>query len=262
MRFLFPCDYFDKKKPDEMYLSQFEAFKSIGMSVSTIDVEDIINSKISPLPNEGELVIYRGWMLNEEKYSELIDKIQNANANPISDISEYLSTHHLPNWYPLLEEFTPKTVVLSKDIELEKELEKLRWEEFFIKDYVKSLKTSIGSIIQNPEKIKIVVSEMEKFRGEIEGGLCIRQVEEFYPETEKRYFVIFGKAFAPDPTETIPSIVEECTKRIASQFFSVDVIISVDDIQRIVEIGDGQVSDIVRWSPERFVEIFNFGRGD
>jgi hypothetical protein len=256
VQFLFPCDYFDKKKPDDIYQSQYGALKAIGMSVSTIDVDNIEKSKILPTLQTGEPVVYRGWMLNENKYTALVKKIRSSNAEPFTDVEAYLAVHHLPNWYPLLENFTPETVVLSENADLEYELKQLGWNAFFIKDFVKSLKTSVGSIIRKPEEIGVVVAEMTKFRGEIEGGLCIRRVEEFQSETEKRYFIIFGKAFASDPEETIPDIVLECAKRIKSSFISIDVIVRADGIQRIVEVGDGQVSDIVGWSPERFASIW------
>ncbi|WP_009631409.1 ATP-grasp domain-containing protein [Synechocystis sp. PCC 7509] len=97
---------------------------------------------------------------------------------------------------------------------------------------------------------------MQKFRNNIEGGLCIRQVEDFILETEKRYFVIDGKSFAPLPDKEIPEIVEECAKRINSKFFSVDVIERQDGCKRVVEIGDGQVSDLVGWTAERFASLW------
>lgn len=36
----------------------------------------------------------------------------------------------------------------------------------------------------------------------------------------------------------------------------VDVALREDGVERIVEIGDGQVSDLVGWSPERFAEMW------
>lgn len=75
MRFLFPCDYFDKKKPDDIYESQYVALKSVGAFVSTIDVDNIEESNIVPAPIEREMVIYRGWMLGESRYSSLVAKI-------------------------------------------------------------------------------------------------------------------------------------------------------------------------------------------
>ncbi|WP_317106400.1 hypothetical protein [Chroococcidiopsis sp. SAG 2025] len=38
---------------------------------------------------------------------------------------------------------------------------------------------TFGSIIEKPSDIKIVVDEMQKFRGTIEGGVCVRRVEDF-----------------------------------------------------------------------------------
>jgi hypothetical protein len=97
---------------------------------------------------------------------------------------------------------------------------------------------------------------MQKFRGTIEGGICGRRVEDFVADSERRYFVINGRAFAANSHEEIPSIVEECAKRIKSQFFSVDVVERRDGVKRIVEIGDGQVSDLVEWTAERFAKLW------
>jgi hypothetical protein len=174
----------------------------------------------------------------------------------VTSHDEYLATHYLPNWYPLIRDLTPETRFFSIDDDLESALNGLGWNRFFIKDYVKSLKTSVGAIIEEPSAISTVVAEMQKFRGSIEGGLCVRQVEDFIPGTEKRYFVIHGKPFAALPNEEIPEIVEECAKRINSQFFSVDAIECRDGCKRIVEIGDGQVSDLVGWSAERFAALW------
>jgi hypothetical protein len=156
----------------------------------------------------------------------------------------------------LITDLTPETKFYSVNDDLERELEKLDWSAFFIKDYVKSLKTSVGSIISQPSEIKTVVAEMQKFRGTIEGGICVRRVEDFIAQTEKRYFVLFGTPFAALPNEEIPEIVYECSKRIQSPFFSVDVIQRRDSIKRIVEIGDGQVSDIIGWTSERFAQLW------
>ncbi|HYX15030.1 MAG TPA: ATP-grasp domain-containing protein [Nostoc sp.] len=90
----------------------------------------------------------------------------------------------------------------------------------------------------------------------MEGGICVRRIEDFVSETERRYFVVYGKPFAALPDEEIPEIVSECAKRIKSQFFSVDVIERRDGTKRIVEIGDGQVSDIVGWTAERFTQLW------
>ncbi|MBR8832901.1 MAG: ATP-grasp domain-containing protein [Stigonema ocellatum SAG 48.90 = DSM 106950] len=186
----------------------------------------------------------------------MLSVVKKTGASVFTSLSEYLATHYLPNWYHQIADLTPETKFYSVDDDLESELKTLGWERFFIKDYVKSLKTSVGSIIERPSDIGKVVQQMQKFRGSIEGGLCVRRVEDFVVASEKRYFVIHGKPFAADEDEDIPRIVYECAKRIQSKFFSVDVVQRFDGVLRIVEIGDGQVSDLVGWSAERFAELW------
>jgi hypothetical protein len=101
---------------------------------------------------------------------------------------------------------------------------------------------------------------MKQFRGTVEGGFCVRRVEEFLPDTERRYFVIEGVPHAAEGE--VPAIVHECAKRLQKRFYSVDVVRRADGPLRIVEVGDGQVSDLVGWSPERFAEVLkqHFGK--
>ncbi|MBD2504615.1 ATP-grasp domain-containing protein [Anabaena azotica] len=258
MIFLFPSDYFNPKKADTAYLEQVACMQNAGFETRVISLESLGSgsSKIIPVPTPNSKVVYRGWMLTPGDYELLVSVVESSGASVLTSLAEYLATHYLINWYGLITDLTPETKFYSLDDDLENQLNQLGWNGFFIKDYVKSLKTSVGSIINQPEQIKTVVAQMQKFRGTIEGGICVRRIEDFVRETEKRYFVLSGKPFAASPDEEIPEIVFECAKRIESQFFSVDVVERSDGIKRIVEIGDGQVSDIVGWTAERFTQIW------
>jgi len=242
-----------------MFANQLAAFRDAGYSASLCPDSVVQDNK--PLRNvpPGATVVYRGWMLNASEYRRLIQAIGGASATPLTSTNSYLATHHLPNWYPLIAEFTPETRVLARDAQWETELRSLGWEAFFIKDYVKSLKTSRGSILRDPSEIRAVVAEMEHFRGEIEGGLCVRRVESFITESERRYFVLDGKAFSPDG-QPAPDLVHQVATRIPSPFFSVDVIRREDGVLRVVEVGDGQVSDLVGWSASAFVAMWTAAR--
>ncbi len=256
--FLFPNNCFDPKQPDDAYRDRFLAFKAAGFNTALIEIESLSKSstKVYPSLSAKDQVVYLGWMLSKDDYQSLTNIIQKAGAIPFTSATEYLNAHYLPEWYPLIQALTPETKIYAVKDDLEKELQKLQWQKFFIKDYVKSLKTSLGAIIDSPEQINLVLAEMKKYRGVIEGGVCVRRVEDFIAESEQRYFVIKKQAFAPQPSEEIPDIVEQCAQAINSNFFSVDVIKRRDDVKRIVEIGDGQVSDQVGWSIERFIEIW------
>jgi hypothetical protein len=255
MQILFPSDFFKPTKPDEMFRKQATVFEKQGMEFSTVNIDELsAEPKIFP-PIKNKMVLYRGWMLESKNYHFLCRTIEKNGGTSFINLDEYLSTHYLPNWYTKIKEFTPETVILDTNSDLQNELKKLNWTQFFIKDYVKSLKTSMGSIITSIEEIDSVVQEMKKFRGEIEGGICVRKVENFDPETEKRYFVVHGKPYAKNQSDKIPPLVKKCSAIISSKFFSVDVVKTKEGIERIVEIGDGQVSDLVGWSPDRLAEI-------
>lgn len=261
MLFLFPSDYFNFKLVDEMYRLELQSLQKAGLATATISIEslDLGSPKVYPAINSTIDVIYRGWMLNPTDYGLLIDSIERMGAKFYTPLDTYLATHYLPNWYHLLAEYTPETKFYTLDDDLEAELHKLDWGKFFIKDYVKSLKTSIGAIVSHPAEIQTVIAEMHKFRGSIEGGICVRRVEDFIPATERRYLIINGKSFAADRATPIPTIVTECARRIDSKFFSIDIIARRDGVERVVEIGDGQVSGLVGWTPTRFAEIWSDG---
>src|SRR6185369_17867811 len=111
------------------------------------------------------------------------------------------------NWYPVLADLTPETRVFPADADIVAELRSLGWGSYFLKDYVKSLKTALGSFVREPADAPAVIAEMREYRGEIEGGICVRRVEEFMPESERRYFVLFGVGYTATAGETVPEIV-------------------------------------------------------
>lgn len=253
--FVFPANPLRATAVEDTFADQFAALREIGFSASLCS--DAVLQGIKPLRNlpRGATIVYRGWMLKGEEYRRLAQAVASASATLLTSPMAYLAAHHLPNWYPLIAEFTPETRVFHLTANFEAELRFLGWQAFFVKDYVKSLKTSRGSIIHDPSEITSVVSEMKQFRGEIEGGLCVRRVEPFIADSERRYFVLDGKAFAAKG-DSVPGVVERVAARIPSPFFSVDVICREDGELRIVEVGDGQVSDIVGWSATEFAGIW------
>jgi hypothetical protein len=201
-------------------------------------------------------------MVKGEEYTAFAGAIEQCGAKPFTSPQEYLATHHLPNWYPLLADLTPETRVFPADADIVAELRALGWGAYFLKDYVKSLKTGRGSIMREPADAPAVLAEMQEYRGEIEGGICVRRVEEFTPESERRYFVLLGVGYAATEGVEIPEIVQKCAERLPSKFFSVDVAGRTDGQLRVVEVGDGQVSDLVGWSPEAFAAMWvSGGRG-
>jgi ATP-grasp domain, R2K clade family 3 len=239
-----------------MFADQWASLTETRFSASLCSDEVLAGTK--PLRNvpPGSQVVYRGWMLKSEEYAALVRAVEQAGAMVFTSTREYLAAHHLPNWYPLLSDLTPQTRIYPADADLVAELRALRWEAYFLKDFVKSLKTARGSVVKEPEDAPAVVAEMREYRGEIEGGICVRQVEDFLSESEQRYFVLNGLSYAATAGAQIPEIVRRCAERVPSKFFSVDVVQRRDREPRVVEVGDGQVSDLVGWSPAAFAAMW------
>ena len=255
MHLLYPTSPLRSKQPDEQYAVEVEVVRAAGFELSLFSLEDFQSGTFRafpPLPRDTD-ILYRGWMLSAAEYEALGLAVSRAEARLFTNFQKYLASHYLPNWYPAIADLTPETRIYPADCDLEAELQLLGWSDFFIKDYVKSLKTSVGSRISKPEQVAVLASEMRRFRGVIEGGFCVRRVEDFLPNTERRYFVLEGAPHSA--SDDVPPIVHGCTRRLQGHFYSVDVVQRADGQLRIVEVGDGQVSDLVGWTPEQFAGI-------
>lgn len=257
MRLIYPADTFSPKVADEVYSDEFAAAQAAGLSVSIFNFEDFQAGelRLRPVIESGESVLYRGWMLSPPDYSRLHASTTACGGLPVTDLAAYTLCHHLPSWYPLLSDFTAETRVYLETADVAADLSAAGWHDCFLKDYVKSLSTDGGSLVRDLSMIPSVVAKMRKYRGQIEGGLCARRIEDYDPSSEHRYFVWRGRAFSD--CGDVPELVAEVASRIQSPFFSVDVARRSDGELRIIELGDGQVSDRKHWSCESFISMLS-----
>lgn len=259
MQLLFPSHPFDKSAADDAYAEEFEAARAADIGCHLFSFEDFQAGEFKPRPalRADELVLYRGWMLTPESFSVLHDAVSARSGVPATTPAQYRLCHYLPGWYPICAEYSPSTVVVPRDADFVAAVAGKNWSKFFVKDFVKSLTTARGSSATNPEEIASVVSLIEQFRGEVEGGVCIREFERLVPETEERYFVLNGKVHSREGAA--PPLVDAIAKRIDSPFYSVDTVLAEDGRLRLIELGDGQVSDRKKWSAARFISMLAEG---
>jgi len=252
---VFSADELKHAQVDVTFRDQAEAFREAGIRVWTyaLDEEKLVTRGDIV---EGATVVYRGWMLSAAEYEAFANVITARGGKLLTSLDQYLASHRLPGWYSAISELTPETRLFPVEADLKFELSRLGWGKFFIKDHVKSLKTGDGAIVAE-DGLGALLEKMKHFRGTIEGGIAVRRVEDFIPETESRYFVLNAKVFAAHGT-SVPQIAEDCAAKLRghSNFFSIDVIERRDGQKRIVEVGDGQVSDLVGWSVQDFVQIW------
>lgn len=249
--FMLPSNPMNKKEPDYGYEEEYNKLKENNFKVYLINVDDLENSKPFPI-YENEKLIYRGWMLSEKNYELMNQKVNN---NLITDTKNYLYSHHIIGWYEEIKENTFETYFAT--VENAKEIfKKTQWSKAFVKDYVKSIKTGKGSIVDSEEDIVRVQEDMLKYKGFIEGGIVFRKEEKFDKDSETRFFILNGKVFSPNEVDLeMLNLANEISKKHSAFFYSVDII-KQEDSYKVIEIGDGQVSDMVGWSIDNFVEIF------
>jgi hypothetical protein len=254
-RILYPSNPFKKTEPDEDYADEYLCAKENGINCSLFSIEDFDVGRFGARPElePGTRVLYRGWMLAPTSYATLVDSIAARGSSAITSPTDYARCHYLPNWYEKCKPFTPATVFAKRSDNFSSIVADLDWQKYFVKDYVKSLTTSRGSVANTPSEISEVVAAIEKYRGQVEGGVCIREFENLMLETEERYFVVDGKAYSRD--DDVPDLVLEVASRAFSPFFSVDVAKRTDGELRLIELGDVQVSDRKKWELNAFVQV-------
>jgi hypothetical protein len=252
--FLLPSNPLNYKEPDFGYEDEFKILKENGFNVFLIDIEDIENSKIFPKyeKNDDEKIIYRGWMLNESKYSQL-----NSRINLVTKTKDYLKSHYMVNWYNSIKNYTFESYFT--DLQHATELfKKLQWDKVFIKDFVKSIKTGKGSVVESLDDLERLKDDMLQYKGFVEGGLVFRKFEQFEQNSETRFFVINNKLYYPkssNVTEDMIDFAYTVMSKHNSFFYSIDIVKKNNDF-KVIEIGDGQVSDMVGWNINDFVKIF------
>jgi ATP-grasp domain, R2K clade family 3 len=253
---LYPSNPLNRNEPDELYAEEYAAALDLGFEVSLFRFEEFLagSFRVRPSLPPGQPVLYRGWMLTPQHYARLHSEIVRLGATMLTSPEQYERCHYLPGWYAKLQEFTPETHLFQESDNVATRLRELTWSECFLKDYVKSLSVEGGSMVRDLARIPEAIAKMKAYWGEIEGGLCARRIEDFNPETEERYFVFGGKPFSRD--DFIPEVVRVAASRVDSPFFTADTVLRRDGITRIIELGDGQVSDRKKWSAVQLLSVF------
>ena len=139
-------------------------------------------------------MLYRGWMLTIDDYARLCAQMERGGRIPIISPHVYALCHHLPNWYRTLTDVTPETIIASDEPDLAMKLGAVSWSRYFVKDFVKSLTAEGGSVVREKSEIAAVLAKIQKYRGTIEGGICVRRYEEFMPGSERRFFVVTAQS--------------------------------------------------------------------
>lgn len=242
MNIIYPNSIVDHKKIDEHFMPEVNKLKNDHtiLSFNTLNKD-----------GNGEKLLYRGWMLHPEEYKELTTRSEKYHYQLITHYDQYYSSHHMNRWYHLVQDLTPKTCFFDDLEMLKSQFETIPFNSpYFLKDSVKSLTTTRGSVAYKKEDVIDIIKQISFLKG-LEGVISVREYHNFVHDSEIRYFSIYGRVFSPN--QSISPLAIEIGERFKHlPFISIDVIQDVNGKEWLVEIGDGQVSDLKMWNLDDF----------
>jgi hypothetical protein len=290
-RILFPCETYNIKNVDDCYLAEKNACEAFGIKYFYYDYDIFVsdNKLISNIDfSFNGILIYRGWMLKPEQYGKLYDIIinkSNNNLKIINNILEYSTCHCFPYIYDVVKKYTPRIII--PEIKIDKSIDIYSINnvynilsnhidfDFFLKDYVKSIKNENGieKISKNIQlkDFKLKINDfIEERRKLFTGGVVFKEFVELkkYDNNKTNEWRVFYYKNIPIfivqnsylKTDDKPSnfLITEIGNLIdiKSNFYSVDFALKNDDEWIIIETGDGQVSGLPEGSEFYFYNNF------
>ena len=181
---LFPSSYFDVSKVDEDLQAEYDAVKATGLfDVILFGYDKWFEEDqlvIKDIPQVERTAVYRGYMMNPEKYERFYQHLLENNIRLITTPKEYELMHIFPNVYELLKDDTAKMEIYPLHTQINVDSIKHTIGRFMVKDYVKSVKGTefpkyFGEDITQ-EEFDQWMEVFYKYRGNLlTGGICIKE---------------------------------------------------------------------------------------
>ena len=281
MRILFCDSGFAPNEIDYMYAEEYDAAQRNGLERSLISFEALRKGNVEQaiknvkVVNNEEIAIYRGWMLKPNEYQLLYQALQSKNITLINNPQAYQFCHYLPENYPVIQEFTPKTrfkklVNPFELLDFKEELSEFGNRAIIVKDYVKSQKHYWTEACFIPkandwEQVETVIRKFIDLQAEdLNEGLVFREYVELKKLThhsksgmpltkEFRLFILDGKIiqqlkyWEEGDYQNVELQLEQFLQvipKIKSRFFTMDIAQKENGEWIIVELGDAQVAGL------------------
>jgi hypothetical protein len=261
---LVPADPLRLRRPDEHFAPEAAAARDAGHNVALIDHDalaepDGADRAVVRVPDGGGAAVYRGWMLTSGQYAALASALAASGTDLRTSAAQYRQAHELPGWHPALAPVTPAATWTAGDAEGEFQTAcaRLGPGPAVLRDYVKSMKhywheaAYIPDAADHAAAWKVAARFRELREDDFTGGFVLRRFEKF-TSAEARTWWAGGTcrlvtAHPDTPGDLPPDIdLEPFTSLIRSlglPFVAADLALRADGTWRVVELGDGQVSD-------------------
>ncbi|GAA2156726.1 ATP-grasp domain-containing protein [Kitasatospora kazusensis] len=273
---LLPADPLAPRRPDPHYVWEAQQVRELGGEYALLDHDALLAGEageaVRRVPAGSGPFWYRGWMIPVPAYAALAQALGGRGCTLLTTPSSYANAHELPGWYGVFEGATPSSSWIPgngvPDAGALAESARLLGGQgpAIVKDYVKSRKHEWDEACYVPElgdlpALARVVSRFVELQGEfMTGGVVLRRFEEFVRDeqgraVEARVWWVDGEPVLvgphPDNPGSTPepglSQVRTLVRALGCRFVTTDLAQLADGRGwRVVEVGDGQVSDLPR----------------
>ena len=239
MHIIYPCLPYQPRTVDPLWEPEYEWVRAQGIAIGLVDID---NAKVwAPSLasiDKATLVLYRGWMLTAAECRLLAQLVPLAVAP-----AEYLASHEATGWYESVAHHT----FLSRFLTNPTRLNFTREQRYFVKSLVKSF--GADSVVSTQEQLAAFWQTHELLAS---STLFVRDFVELKPASERRFFVVRGQAFGAAGAVLPASLQEAIVALRPRLFYSFDVAETLAGQPVLVEVSDGQVSDLKEWSVAEF----------
>ncbi|GAA3399113.1 ATP-grasp domain-containing protein [Streptomyces roseoviridis] len=271
---LFPSDPLRPHRPDPHYAAEARRAGELGATHAVVDHDALLaghaREAVRRVPADGGPLWYRGWMLPPTAYTALQAALAARGRTLLTPPAAYRRAHELPGWYATFAAVTPHSAWIPGggmpgDTELERAAEELGGRgPAIVKDYVKSRKhewtrACFVPDLADTEGLRRVVGRFVELQGDdLAGGVVLRRFEQYVRGAdgraeEARVWWIDGEPVLVGPHPDTPDVrpapdlsaVRPLVAALGCRFVTTDLArLAATGAWRVVEVGDGQVSDL------------------
>jgi hypothetical protein len=270
----------DLRRVDEHFAAEAAAVRALGGTVARFDHDALLrgtaDAAVARVPRDLEPAWYRGWMIPADGYRDLSRALAARGAGLLVPPDAYRRAHELPGWYGTFAGVTPRSVWMPARPGRIPSVDEVAAlvaplgrgpagvQDAVVKDFVKSRKHEwdeacyVPDLADVPAVYRVVRRFVELQDDALAGGIVVRAFEPFVtsgPDAgEARVWWLDGEPVVtgphPDTPDRLPrpdlTRIRPLVARLGCRFVTTDVALRTDGAWRVVEVGDGQVSDLPR----------------
>jgi hypothetical protein len=262
--YLFPSDPLGRGfSVDPQFERMFDLVKEKELDYGFFDYDKFmltneVKFRFSAFADLSAGVEYRGWMMLPEEYVMLSIALTEAGGYFLTNPEQFAKAHAADGWTEALEGLIPPTVLVDQFHldELNERAATLGVDEFFVKDYTKSVPEACHAVgFEGDNGMASVADRLIELReGWFAGGLVIREWKPAVGDTEVRTWwrngefktvTVHPNSSGDDEKQIPEELLNEVSSRLNAlglHFVTVDWMETTDG-WKVVEVGDGQVSE-------------------